>query len=97
MDTLQLLRAKINIKTTLLKLKISIEEIELKNPHREDLIKSMKDSYNDLLEFHEIFLEFEQEYHLECKTNFRLQLLISEQNHERDKLQDQIVDLTRKI
>jgi len=83
MNTLEILKAKINLKTVLIKFKESIEE---------DLITSMKESAEDIEHFHNVFLEFEQEYHMECKSNLRNQLIIAEHKHEIDKLKEIIND-----
>ena len=64
MNTLEILKAKINLKTVLIKIKESIEDIEFKHPGRKDLINSMKESAEDIEHFHNVFLELEQEYHM---------------------------------
>ena len=93
MNTLEILKAKINLKTTVLKFRISIEELEEKHGHRKDLINSMKESLNDLEQFHSVFREFEDEYYLECKANLRHQIIIAEQKHEIDKLNKLVTNL----
>ena len=92
MNTLEILKAKINLKTVIIKFKESIEELEEKHPARKDLINSMKESAEDIEHFHNVFLEFEQEYHMECKSNLRNQLIIAEHKHEIDKLKEIIND-----
>jgi len=93
MNTLEILKAKINLKTTVLKFQISIEELEEKHGHRKDLINSMKESLNDLEHFHSVFRKFEEEYYLECKANLRNQIIIAEQNHEIDNLNKLVTNL----
>lgn len=97
MNTLEILKAKINLKTVLIKFKESIEEIEFKHPGRKDLINSMKESAEDIEHFHNVFIEFEQEYYLECKANLRNQLIIAEHKHEIDKLKEMIQDNQLKL
>lgn len=97
MNTLEILKAKINLKTVLIKFKESIEDIEFKHPQRKDLINSMKESAEDIEHFHNVFLEFEQEYRIECKSNFRNQLIIAEHKHEIDKLKEIINDNKLKL
>ena len=63
MDTLEILKAKINLQTTI-----------------------MLDSLEDISQFQSVFVQFEDQYLLECKSNLRLQMVISEQKHELDKL-----------
>ena len=86
MDSLEILKAKINLKTTLIKFKASLEELREKHGGRTDLINSMQESANDIEHFHSVFMQFEDEYYLECKANLRHQIIIAEQKHEIDKL-----------
>jgi hypothetical protein len=97
MDSLEILKAKINLKATIIKFNNSIEEIKKKHPDRKDLIESMLDSLDDVEQFQSVFLEFENEYYLECKSHFRSQLVIAELKHEIDKLQIEIIDLNRDL
>ena len=46
----------------------------------------MVDSLEDISHFQSVFVQFEDQYLLECKSNLRLQMVISEQKHELDKL-----------
>ncbi len=86
MDTLEILKAKINLQTTIIKFTNSIEELQDKHPERKDLIDSMLDSLEDVQQFQSVFMQFEDQYLLECKSNLRLQMVISEQKHELEKL-----------
>ena len=86
MESIDLLKAKINLQTTILKFTSSIQELQEKHPDRKDLINSMLNSLQDISEFQSIFLELEENFILECKANLRLQMQISEQKHEIDKL-----------
>ena len=86
MDTLEILKAKINLQTTIIKFTSSIEELQANHPERKDLINSMLDSLEDISQFQSVFVQFEDQYLLECKSNLRLQMVISEQKHELDKL-----------
>ena len=86
MDNLDILNAKISLKTTIIKFTSSIEELQKKHPERHDLIDSMLSSLEDVAEFQSVFMQLEEEFILECKTNLRLQMQISEQKHEIDKL-----------
>jgi hypothetical protein len=46
----------------------------------------MLDSLEDISYFQSVFMQFEDQYLLECKSNLRLQMVISEQKHELEKL-----------
>ena len=56
MNSLQILKAKINLKATIIKFNNSIEEIKKKHPDRKDLIDSMLDSLDDVEQFQSVFL-----------------------------------------
>ena len=97
MDSLEILKAKINLQTTIIKFTNSIEELQDKHPERKDLIDSMLDSLDDISQFQSVFMEFEDEYILECKSNLRLQMVISEQKHEIEKLKILVENLKEGI
>ena len=86
MDSLEILKAKLNLQTNIIKFTSCIEELQAKHPERKDLIDSMLDSLEDISQFQSVFVQFEDQYLLECKSNLRLQMVISEQQHELDKL-----------
>lgn len=90
MENIDLLKAKINLQTTIIKFTSSIEELQKKHPERHDLINSMLDSLQDITEFQSIFLELEEYLILEYKTNLRLQMQISENKYTIDKLKLQL-------
>jgi hypothetical protein len=90
MNSLDILKAKVNMNTTILKFKKSIEDLEKNNPHRNDLINSMTESLKDVEDFNNIFLQLEQEYKMECKINFRHQTNISDLKFKIKELQLQL-------
>ena len=61
MDTLEILKAKINLQTTIIKFTNSIEELQAKHPERKDLIDSMVDSLEDISYFQSVFMQFEDQ------------------------------------
>ena len=93
MDSLEILKAKINLQTTIIKFTSSIDELQAKHPEREDLIDSMLDSLDDVSQFQSVFMEFEDEYLLECKANLRLQMVIADLKQEVLMLKQEIKDL----
>lgn len=97
MNSWEVLQAKINLKTTVLKLKLSVEQIEEKHPERKDLIDSMRESLTDIEQFQSVFNELENEYHLECKSSFRLSLQISQLKHELENLQKDLKDCKKML
>ena len=97
MDTLEILKAKINLQTTIIKFTSSIEELQAKHPERKDLIDSMLDSLDDVSQFQSVFMEFEDEYILECKANLRLQMVIADLKQEVLMLKQEIKDLNTEL
>mgnify|MGYP001554218059 CR=1 FL=1 len=97
MNTLDILKAKVNLQTTIIKFTNSIEELQSKHPEREDLIDSMLESLEDVSQFQSVFMQFEDEYYLECKANMRHQIIIAEQKHEIDKLNKLVENLKEGI
>ena len=97
MDTLEILKAKINLQTTIIKFTSSIEELQEKHPERKDLIDSMLDSLEDISHFQSVFVQFEDEYLLECKANLRLQMVIADLKQEVLKLKEEIKDLKTEL
>ena len=97
MDTLEILKAKINLQTTIIKFTSSIEELQEKHPERKDLIDSMLDSLEDISYFQSVFMQFEDEYLLECKANLRLQMVIADLKQEVLMLKEEIKDLNTEL
>lgn len=97
MDSLEILKAKINLQTTIIKFTSSIEELQAKHPERKDLIDSMLDSLEDVSQFQSVFMQFEDEYLLECKANLRLQMVIADLKQEVLMLKQEIKDLNTEL
>jgi hypothetical protein len=97
MDSLEILKAKINLQTTIIKFTSSIEELQAKHPERKDLIDSMLDSLEDISHFQSVFVQFEDEYLLECKANLRLQMVIADLKQEVLMLKEEIKDLKTEL
>jgi hypothetical protein len=97
MDSLEILKAKINLQTTIIKFTSSIEELQAKHPERKDLIDSMLDSLDDVSQFQSVFMQFEDEYLLECKANLRLQMVIADLKQEVLMLKEEIKDLNTEL
>ena len=89
-ESIEIFMAKINLQTTILKFVSSIEELQERHPEREDLIESMLTSLEHLNKYKEVFDHLEESFYMECKTNLRHQIHISE-------LQDKIRMLEMEI
>ena len=97
MNTLDILKAKVNLQTTIIKFTNSIEELQNKHPEREDLIDSMLESLEDVSQFQSVFMQFEDEYLLECKANLRLQMVIADLKQEVLMLKEEIKDFKTEL
>jgi hypothetical protein len=97
MNSLDILKAKVNLQTTIIKFTNSIEELQSKHPERIDLIDSMLESLEDVSQFQSVFMQFEDEYILECKANLRLQIHIADLKQEILMLKEEIKDLKTEL
>ena len=86
MDSLEILKAKINLQTLIIKMTNSIEEIQNKHPERSDIINSMLESAEDIAQFQSVFAQLEEELIIECKVNLRNQIMIQDLKQENHKL-----------
>jgi len=86
MDSLEILKAKINLQTLILKMTNSIEDIQKKHPERTDIINSMLESAEDIAQFQSVFAQLEEELIIECKVNLRNQIMIQDLKQENHKL-----------
>lgn len=60
-----ILLAQIDLKTTILKLETSLQNIKDNNPKRTDLIDSMEQSLNDLMNVSKTFIAMEKELQIQ--------------------------------
>ena len=90
MDELTIITGKVNLDTTYLKIKISLEEIKEKNGHRKDLIDSMERSLADLQQVKISYDAIEKELRVALQQNFRLEKLLIEEKFKNKDLQSQI-------
>ena len=86
MDSLEILKAKINLQTLILKMTNSIEDIQKKHPERTDIINSMLQSAEDIALYQSVFAQLEEELIIECKVNLRNQIMIQDLKQENQKL-----------
>lgn len=87
MNELTIITGKVNLDTTYLKIKISLEEIKQKNGHRTDLIDSMERSLSDLQEVKISYDAIEKELRAALQQNFRLEKLLQEEKFKVKELQ----------
>ena len=70
---LEILKARAILRKTLLKLKVSREEIEAKNEHRTDLIYSMLETEEELSEVLNTFIILEKQAREYSQSSHRLE------------------------
>ena len=90
MDELTIITGKVNLDTTYLKIKLSLEEIKEKHGTRTDLINSMERSLADLQQVKISYDAIEKELRAALQQNFRLEKLLQE---EKFKVRDLEIQL----
>ena len=93
MDELTIITGKVNLDTTYLKIKLSLEEIKEKHGTRTDLINSMERSLVDLQQVKISYDAIEKELRSSLQQNFRLEKLLQE---EKFKVRDLEIQLKMK-
>lgn len=73
-----ILLSRIDLRTTILKLETSIQDIKDNNPNRIDLIDSMEQSLNDLMNVSKTFVAMEKELQLQHHRIMTLERLNNE-------------------
>lgn len=87
---LQILKSRVILHKTLLKIKASREEIEEKNEHRKDLINSMLETESELSEVLTTFLILEKKSREYSQSSYRLERLNLELKCEIKQLQNEL-------
>ncbi len=93
MDELTIITGKVNLDTTYLKIKLSLEEIKERASNRHDLINSMERSLADLQQVKISYDAMEKELRTVLQQNFRLEKLLME---EKFKVKDLEIQLKMK-
>jgi len=90
MDELTIIKGKVLLDTTYLKIKISLEEIKQKHEHRTDLINSMERSLADLQEVKISYDAMEKELRSAVQSSFRLERLLQEEKFKVEALKKEL-------
>lgn len=93
MNELTIITGKVNLDTTYLKIKLSLEEIKEKHGQRTDLINSMEQSLKELQEVKIAYDSMEKELRSALQQNFRLEKLLMD---EKFKVKDLEMELKMK-
>jgi uncharacterized membrane protein len=90
MDELTIITGKVNLDTTYLKIKLSLEEIKERASNRYDLIHSMERSLADLQQVKISYDAMEKELRVALQQNFRLEKLLMDEKFKVKDLQTQL-------
>ena len=90
MNELTIITGKVNLDTTYLKIKLSLEDIKEKHGQRTDLINSMERSLADLQQVKISYDAMEKELRTALQQNFRLEKLLMEEKFKSKDLQTQL-------
>jgi hypothetical protein len=90
MDELKIITGKVNLDTTYLKIKLSLEEIKERASNRYDLIHSMERSLADLQQVKISYDAMEKELRAALQQNFRLEKLLMEEKFKVKDLETQL-------
>jgi uncharacterized membrane protein len=90
MDELTIITGKVNLDTTYLKIKLSLEDIKERASNRYDLIHSMERSLADLQQVKISYDAMEKELRAALQQNFRLEKLLMEEKFKVKDLQTQL-------
>ena len=90
MNELTIITGKVNLDTTYLKIKISLEEIKERASNRYDLIHSMERSLADLQQVKISYDAMEKELRAALQQNFRLEKLLMEEKFKVKDLEMQL-------
>jgi predicted RNase H-like nuclease (RuvC/YqgF family) len=90
MDELTIIKGKVLLDTTYLKIKISLEEIKQKHEHRTDLINSMERSLADLQEVKISYDAMEKELRAAVQSSFRLERMLQEEKFKVEGLKKEL-------
>ena len=90
MDELTIITGKVNLDTTYLKIKLSLEDIKERASNRHDLINSMERSLADLQQVKISYDAIEKELRAALQQNFRLEKLLMEEKFKNKDLQTQL-------
>lgn len=89
MNELDLLIRKAQLSTVLHRVKFALDELEQKAPHKHELIKSQKESVNDLLDVQEMVYHLDQDNRTYRLRNISLEkaLILNEVEMQRMRIE----------
>lgn len=96
LDLLDIITAKVNVNTVLMRIKLTLEEIKQKQPTRLDYIEPMEKSIEQLTDSYLVFTELENDWRQSRQRNLDLELIVLKQTKEIEDLKE-IVETQNKM
>lgn len=93
----KIINAGIALETTKLKIQESLKEIEKKHPNREDLIKSMSESLNDVWNIQAVFNWLREQRETYSLENYKIQSESSDLKDEVKKLKKELLNIKKNL
>ena len=97
MNELDLLIRKAQLSTVLHRIKFALDELEQKAPHKHELIKSQKESVNDLLDVQEMVYHLDQDNRTYRLRNISLEKALILNEVEMQKMRVEVEDLKKML
>ena len=97
MDELDLLIRKAQLSTVLHRIKFALDELEQKAPHKHELIKSQKESVNDLLDVQEMVYHLVSDNQSYRLRNISLEKALILNEVEMQKMRVEVEDLKKML
>jgi len=93
----KIIDAGIALETTKLKVKASLEDIEKKHPGRQDIIKSMTETLNDLWNVQAVFNWLREKRETNNLDNYKIQSENADLKAEVQKLKKELQDIKNNL
>lgn len=97
MDELDLLIRKAQLSTVLHRIKFALDDLERKTPHKHELIKSQKESVNDLLDVQEMVYHLVDENKTYRLRNISLEKALILNEIEMQKMRLEVEELKKML
>lgn len=97
MNELDLLIRKAQLSTVLHRIKFALDELEQKAPHKHELIKSQKESVNDLLDVQEMVYHLVSDNQIYRLRNISLEKALILNEVEMQKMRLEVEDLKKML
>ncbi len=93
----KIIQAGVALETTKLKVKLSLEDIEKKHPGREDIIKSMTETLNDLWDVQAVFNWLREKRETNDLDKYKIESQNQDLKAEVKKLKKELQDIKNNL